>query len=162
MSFHSPSIIHRQRKLAASAFTPKRIKGYARRMAVVTAAGLDRWAGTAGPHARVDLHAEMSRLTMEVVADVLFGASVDVASFKGLDVSKRPPTAKCRDATNALGNICITPTGKKTVQSKVHEVVCRSSTEGTKPTLDAHALTVHIDPDKGVNGSWKSALETTL
>lgn len=62
----------RQRRLASVAFTPKRIKGYAPRMSLVTSAGLRRWSSGE----TIDLHAEMSRLTMEVVADVLFGASV--------------------------------------------------------------------------------------
>jgi cytochrome P450 len=72
----------RQRKLAGAAFTPKRIKGYADAMAAVTARGLDRWT-----HGRtVNLHEEMSHLTMEVVADVLFGAGVtteDVQTVAG-------------------------------------------------------------------------------
>lgn len=63
----------RQRKLAATAFTPKRIKGYATTMAAVTEAGLTRWRGDQV----LNLHEELSHLTMEVVADVLFGASVD-------------------------------------------------------------------------------------
>jgi cytochrome P450 len=62
----------RQRKLAGAAFTPKRIKGYADAMAAVTAQGLGRWK----PGRTVNLHEEMSHLTMEVVADVLFGAGV--------------------------------------------------------------------------------------
>jgi cytochrome P450 len=62
----------RQRRLSSSAFTPKRIRGYATQMASVTDAGLGRWrAGEA-----INLHEELSRLTMEVVADVLFGAGV--------------------------------------------------------------------------------------
>jgi cytochrome P450 len=63
----------RQRKLASTAFTPKRIKGYAKAMADVTEQGLMRWQG----EKVVNLHEELSHLTMEVVADVLFGASVD-------------------------------------------------------------------------------------
>jgi cytochrome P450 len=62
----------RQRRLIATAFTPKRIKGYATTMAAVTDRGLAR----VMDGAEVNLHHEMSRLTMEVVAEVLFGASV--------------------------------------------------------------------------------------
>jgi cytochrome P450 len=72
----------RQRKLAGAAFTPKRIKGYADAMAAVTARGLERWT----PGRTVNLHEEMSHLTMEVVADVLFGAGVtadDVQTVAG-------------------------------------------------------------------------------
>lgn len=90
-------------------------------------------------------------------------ARVDIASFKGLDIEKNPPGGKCRDAILALGSMCaFSPVAKKTVQTKVTNVVCKSSTEGTKPSLADHTLTVHIDPNKSVNGSWKGALETTL
>jgi len=62
----------RQRKLMAHAFTPKRIQGYADAMARVASKGLESWKSGE----EKNLHHEMSRLTMEVVADVLFGASV--------------------------------------------------------------------------------------
>lgn len=67
----------RQRKLMATAFTPKRIKGYAQAMSEVTEQGLARWAQASRGDGVVNLHEELSHLTMEVVADVLFGASVD-------------------------------------------------------------------------------------
>lgn len=69
----------RQRRLASTAFTPKRIRGYATTMSVVTDRGLRRIASGRVAH----LHEEMSRLTMEVVAEVLFGAGIsddDVAT----------------------------------------------------------------------------------
>jgi cytochrome P450 len=63
----------RQRRLMAQAFVPKRIAGYADAMVRVTDACLRQWR-----HGEViNLHQEASRITMEVVADVLFGASVD-------------------------------------------------------------------------------------
>lgn len=63
----------RQRKLMSQAFTPKRIHGYAAAMVRVGERGLRPWRdGNV-----INLHEEMSRVTMEVVADVLFGASVD-------------------------------------------------------------------------------------
>ncbi len=62
----------RQRRLSSTAFTPKRIRGYAGTMSAVTDRGLARIEG-----GRVSqLHEEMSRLTMEVVAEVLFGAGI--------------------------------------------------------------------------------------
>lgn len=62
----------RQRKLMAQAFVPRRIQSYADAMVRVTAAGMKRWR-----HGEVvNLHQEMSRITMEVVADVLFGTGV--------------------------------------------------------------------------------------
>lgn len=63
----------RQRRLMAQAFVPKRIQGYAGAMVRVTAACLEAWR-----HGEVvNLHQEASRITMEVVADVLFGTGVD-------------------------------------------------------------------------------------
>lgn len=61
-----------QRKLMAQAFVPRRIQSYGAAMARVTEAGLGRWRDGA----EVNLHHEMSRLTMEVVADVLFGSEL--------------------------------------------------------------------------------------
>ena len=67
----------RQRKLMAQAFTPKRINTYAETMAAVT----DRRAHWAEGQV-IDLHAAMSRLAMEVVAAVLFGASVSASEVQ--------------------------------------------------------------------------------
>lgn len=61
----------RQRKLMAQAFTPKRIDGYAETMVEVTDRGLPWRDGE-----EIDIHAEMSRVTMEVVAKVLFGTGM--------------------------------------------------------------------------------------
>ncbi len=72
----------RQRKLMSQAFAPKRIADYATAMARVGDVALRRWRDGA----TTNLHQEMSRLTMEVVADVLFGASMgtaDVATVSG-------------------------------------------------------------------------------
>lgn len=62
----------RQRKLMAQAFVPKRIHSYGAAMVRVTETSLRPWRDGDV----VNLHAEMSRITMDVVADVLFGASV--------------------------------------------------------------------------------------
>ncbi|MAQ13498.1 MAG: cytochrome P450 [Sandaracinus sp.] len=61
----------RQRKLMAQAFTPRRIQSYAETMSAVTDRGVHWAEGSV-----IDLHAEMSRVTMEVVAAVLFGAGI--------------------------------------------------------------------------------------
>jgi cytochrome P450 len=68
----------RQRKLMSQAFTPKRIADYATAMVRVGDVGLRRWKDGA----TTNLHHEMSRLTMEIVADVLFGASMDASEVK--------------------------------------------------------------------------------
>jgi cytochrome P450 len=62
----------RQRRLMAQAFVPRKIQSYGAAMARVTDAGLGTWRDGA----TINLHQEMSRLTMEVVADVLFGSSL--------------------------------------------------------------------------------------
>jgi cytochrome P450 len=72
----------RQRKLVAAAFTPKRIRDYADSMTRVTDQGLSRFADGK----QIDVHAEMSHLTLDVVADVLFGANV---SDSDVDVVRR-------------------------------------------------------------------------
>jgi cytochrome P450 len=62
----------RQRRLMSQAFVPKRIHGYGAAMVRVTEAGLQGWRDAL----EINIHDQMSRLTMEVVTDVLFGASV--------------------------------------------------------------------------------------
>jgi cytochrome P450 len=62
----------RQRKLMSQAFVPRRIHEYGAAMARVTDAGVRSLADGQ----EINIHQEMSRLTMEVVSDVLFGASV--------------------------------------------------------------------------------------
>lgn len=62
----------RQRKLMSQAFTPRRIHGYAGAMVRVTDAEIAGWRDGE----RIDLHEEMSRVTMAIAAEVLFGASV--------------------------------------------------------------------------------------
>jgi len=65
----------RQRRLMSQAFVPKRIQSYADTMVRVTEEALRPWRHGA----EVNLHGEMSRVTMEVVAEVLFGAGVGPA-----------------------------------------------------------------------------------
>ena len=71
----------RQRKLASAAFTPRRIRTYADAMVRVAEVAIAPWR----EGQVVNLHEELSRITMEVVAEVLFGASVgarDVAAVR--------------------------------------------------------------------------------
>lgn len=68
----------RQRKLMAQAFTPKRIAEYASAMVRVTDRAVASWR-----HGEeINLHEAMSRVTMEVVADVLFGASISASDVE--------------------------------------------------------------------------------
>ncbi|MEO7109235.1 MAG: cytochrome P450 [Polyangiaceae bacterium] len=70
----------RQRKLMSQAFTPKRIAEYATAMVRVGDVALERWRDGG----EINLHQEMSQLTMVVVADVLFGASMDAADVEAV------------------------------------------------------------------------------
>ncbi len=70
----------RQRKLMSQAFSPKRIADYAKAMVRVGDVAIGRWRDGQA----TNLHQEMSRLTMEVVADVLFGASMGAADVRAV------------------------------------------------------------------------------
>jgi cytochrome P450 len=62
----------RQRKRTAQAFVPKRIRSYGDAMVRVTEAAVRPWRDGQ----TINLHQEISRVTMEVVSDVLFGAGI--------------------------------------------------------------------------------------
>lgn len=63
----------RQRKLVAFAFTPARIKAYGESMVDCVERGMADWRSDSV----VNLHQEMSRFTVEIVAQTLFGAAVN-------------------------------------------------------------------------------------
>jgi cytochrome P450 len=63
----------RQRRLVQPAFQPARLQTYAAPIARLAEQRIDRW----GAQAEVDISAEMMRLTLAVVAQTLFSASVD-------------------------------------------------------------------------------------
>jgi cytochrome P450 len=67
----SGELWRRQRKLMAQAFTPRRIRDYGETMARVTASALRYEDGEI-----INIHVEMARITMEVVAAVLLGATL--------------------------------------------------------------------------------------
>jgi len=75
----------RQRRLAQPAFHRARIAAYAETMVRFTERMLEGWPATAGRPAQAgwrdgrtfDVHAEMMRLTMQIVAKTLFDADVD-------------------------------------------------------------------------------------
>lgn len=68
----------RQRKLAQPAFHPARVATYAGTMVRRARQTSDEWrARVAGGRDVVDLHAEMMRVTLRVVTETLFSASVD-------------------------------------------------------------------------------------
>ncbi len=62
----------RQRRLAQPAFHRERLAGYADTMVQCTASAIDRWRDGE----RRDLHAELMRLTLEIVGRTLFGADL--------------------------------------------------------------------------------------
>lgn len=69
----------RQRRLIAPIFTLRRVAGYVSVMAEEARGLVERWEPTAFSGGRVDLHLEMMRVTLRVVARVLFGSDIDQA-----------------------------------------------------------------------------------
>ena len=69
----------RQRRFIQPLFTRRRIAGYAQSMAEETGDLVDRWRPWAADGRPIDLHSEMSRLTLRVVGRLLFGSDVERA-----------------------------------------------------------------------------------
>jgi cytochrome P450 len=69
----------RQRRFIQPLFTRRRIAGYAQSMAEEATELVGRWRPLAESGKSVDLHAEMSRLTLRVVGRLLFGADIERA-----------------------------------------------------------------------------------
>ncbi|MDP9327083.1 MAG: cytochrome P450 [Actinomycetota bacterium] len=74
----------RQRRLIQPLFHHERIAGYARDMVALASEAAERW----GDGERIDVHREMARLTLAVVARTLFGTDL--------------PAGESRDITDAL------------------------------------------------------------
>lgn len=66
----------RQRRLMQPAFHRKRVAGFASMMTNCAASLGDRWETPAREEAVLDVHAEMTRLTLDIVTRALFGADV--------------------------------------------------------------------------------------
>jgi cytochrome P450 len=69
----------RQRRFIQPLFTRKRIAGYAERMGAEAEALAAHWHAAARAGPPIDLHAEMSRVTLRIVGRLLFGADVERA-----------------------------------------------------------------------------------
>ena len=67
----------RQRRLAQPAFHQQRIAGYAAAMVRQSGRLSERWAELGDRPPVVDIHAEMMRVTLAIVAETLFGADVE-------------------------------------------------------------------------------------
>jgi cytochrome P450 len=65
----------RQRRLIQPLFTRRRIAGYADSMAAEAGDVVERWRRPVADRQSVDVHAEMSRLTLRVVGRLLFGGT---------------------------------------------------------------------------------------
>jgi cytochrome P450 len=70
----------RQRRFVQPLFTRRRIAGYAESMADEAAGLVDWWRSLAAAGTVIDVHAEMSRLTLRIVGRLLFGADVEHAT----------------------------------------------------------------------------------
>ncbi|RKG92180.1 hypothetical protein [Corallococcus terminator] len=96
-------------------------------------------------------------------------SSYDKATYPAFDPMKDRTQSACRSAVSTLVEVCGTADGKAAVKEAVTKTVCRLSTDGTRVSLDAGVLTIHIDPVKSSiagkeagNYSWKGALEEIL
>jgi len=69
----------RQRRFIQPLFTRKRIAGYAAAMGEEAEALAPRWRAAIAAGEPIDLHAEMSRVTLRIVGRLLFGADVERA-----------------------------------------------------------------------------------
>ena len=69
----------RQRRFVQPLFTRRRIAGYARSMADEAVDLVERWQSRGAGGTTIDLHEEMSRLTLRVVGRLLFGSDVERA-----------------------------------------------------------------------------------
>jgi cytochrome P450 len=90
----------RQRKLMAQAFTPKRIESYAETMVEVADAGLPWRDGDT-----INIHDEMSRLAMEVVAKVLFGTGIEADDVELVHDSMETVAAFYANTPEAIAKI---------------------------------------------------------
>jgi cytochrome P450 len=66
----------RQRRLAQPAFHKEKLAGFARTMAEDTAAMLQAWQARGSDGVALDVHAEMMKLTLKIVARTLFSTTV--------------------------------------------------------------------------------------
>jgi hypothetical protein len=98
-------------------------------------------------------------------------SSYDKATYPAFDPMKDRTQSACQSAVLTLVEVCGTEAGKAAVKDDVKKTVCRLSTEGTKVSLNAGVLTIHIDPEKSsISGknpenysySWKGALDEIL
>ncbi len=86
----------RQRKLAAPAFTPRSVAGFAEAMVAATEELLERWQPRAGSGRAFDLVPEMMGVALRIVGDALFG--FDTA---GIRERIAPAIARCLYCTMA-------------------------------------------------------------
>lgn len=95
----------------------------------------------------------------------------DVKSFTTLSLDEaKPIDVYCRDAFNTVwGAVCKSPEGKEAVKTKVTDVSCRFSADGTKATLEGKSLIIHVDPKKkeldgAIPGGthWAKAIKSLL
>jgi cytochrome P450 len=67
----------RQKRLVQPLFTHRRVEGYASLMADEGARVVERWAERSRKDGSVDLHSEMTRLSLRIVSRALFGEDAD-------------------------------------------------------------------------------------
>jgi cytochrome P450 len=131
----------RQRKLMSQAFTPRRIHDYGAAMVRVTDAGLASWRGAS----EINLHAEMSRLTMEVVADVLFGTNVaprDVETVRDAleilqDYRPTAPRPSCRSRDGCRRRATAAPPTRSSASTSCSTASSRAAAPRRRATISS-------------------------
>lgn len=148
----------RQRRLMAQAFTPKRIRTYAGAMVDVTGRGLGSWRDGA----EINLHQEMSRITMEVVAEVLFGTGVspdDVATVRGAMVDVNEFLASSPEAVFRLPAWVPTPRNRRmnraveAIDGLLYRIIAErreAQAAGAAPRDDLLGILLAAQDDDGV------------
>jgi cytochrome P450 len=127
----------RQRRFVQPLFTRRRIAGYAAAMGEEAEALAHGWRAAARTGAQIDVHREMSRLTLRVVGRLLFGADVEravpvvAASFPS-SASTRATARTTRRARHGPGRR--RPTGEpRTRSGRCARCATRSSPTAAGP-----------------------------
>ena len=159
----------RQRKLMAEAFTPKRIHSYGAAMARVGDASLRSWRNGAV----INVHREMSRVTMDVVAAVLFGANLSEAEQRMVSVSMDTINEFLANSPEAIAQSVVgvpawipTPRNFRVARavSALDELVFRiiSERRGGKPIEDLLGTLLAAKDEEGSSMTDKQLRDETM
>ena len=96
-------------------------------------------------------------------------ARIDVDSFVQADAGTTGIKHPCENALLAVGEVCRTDEGKKTVAEKITSYTCRHTASDSQAELSKKQLIAHVNPKSGaIKGkkpgsySWLSAVKELL